>query len=74
MNIPQRVIDNNIGVAHLVTVEVEDKLILEFNPCGYAFVVEEAAYEFMVSDLKSMERKTVPVLLDWAIRTPNLTC
>ncbi|GMN36252.1 hypothetical protein TIFTF001_005871 [Ficus carica] len=61
MNIPRRVIDYNIVVAHFVTVEVEDKLILEFDPCGYAFVVEEAAYEFMVSDLKSMERKTFPV-------------
>ncbi|KAG8378200.1 hypothetical protein BUALT_Bualt08G0113100 [Buddleja alternifolia] len=40
--------------------------VKSFNPCGYAFVVENEAFEFSTSDLKDLpNRKTVPVVLDW---------
>ncbi|GMP46724.1 hypothetical protein CsSME_00014773 [Camellia sinensis var. sinensis] len=44
-----------------------------FNPCSYAFVAEETAYNFSSLDLKDMQgRKKVPVVLDWAVG--NQTC
>ncbi|KDP32895.1 hypothetical protein JCGZ_12187 [Jatropha curcas] len=47
--------------------------VLDFNPCSYAFVVEESAYNFSTLDLGDL-RDVVkfPVLLDWAIG--NETC
>ena len=42
--------------------------VLDFNPCGFAFVVEENAYSFSSLDLKNFSnRETVPVVLDWAV-------
>ncbi|XP_028118160.1 putative wall-associated receptor kinase-like 16 [Camellia sinensis] len=47
--------------------------VLDFNPCGYAFVVEEDAFNFSTLDLKDLQsRETVPVVLDWAVG--NQTC
>ncbi|KAK6144262.1 LOW QUALITY PROTEIN: hypothetical protein DH2020_021082 [Rehmannia glutinosa] len=47
--------------------------VRSFNPCGYAFVVEEEGFEFSSSDLRDLgNRKTVPVVLDWSVG--NLTC
>ncbi|XP_058759314.1 putative wall-associated receptor kinase-like 16 [Vicia villosa] len=46
-------------------------LVHDFNPCGYAFVVENGTYSFNSTDLK-LEKKEFPVLLDWAIG--NQTC
>lgn len=44
-----------------------------FNPCGYAFVVETEAFKFSSSDLKDLQsRKVVPVVLDWLVG--NVTC
>ncbi|KAK6132232.1 hypothetical protein DH2020_034015 [Rehmannia glutinosa] len=44
-----------------------------FNPCGYAFVVENEGFEFSSSDLKDLgNRKSVPVVLDWSVG--NVTC
>ncbi|CAK8530348.1 unnamed protein product [Lathyrus sativus] len=42
-----------------------------FNPCGYAFLVENGAYNFKSTDLLKLE-KEFPVLLDWAVG--NQTC
>ncbi|PIN19067.1 Serine/threonine protein kinase [Handroanthus impetiginosus] len=44
-----------------------------FNPCGYAFVVEAEAFEFSTSDMKDLRNvKSVPVILDWSVG--NVTC
>ncbi|KAK6114962.1 hypothetical protein DH2020_007231 [Rehmannia glutinosa] len=44
-----------------------------FNPCGYAFVVENEGFEFSSMDLKDLgNRKSVPVVLDWSVG--NVTC
>jgi hypothetical protein len=47
--------------------------VFRFNPCGFAFVVEEKAYNFSPSDLTNLrDIVKVPVVLDWAIG--NETC
>jgi hypothetical protein len=44
-----------------------------FNPCSFAFVVEEKAYNFSSLDLVNLQnRQTVPMVLDWAVG--NETC
>ncbi|PIN19070.1 hypothetical protein CDL12_08255 [Handroanthus impetiginosus] len=44
-----------------------------FNPCGYPFVVEAQAFEFLTSDIKDLRnRKSFPVVLDWSVG--NVTC
>ncbi|THG05547.1 hypothetical protein TEA_016700 [Camellia sinensis var. sinensis] len=44
-----------------------------FNPCSYAFVAEETAYNFSSLDLKHLQgRKKLPVVFDWAVG--NQTC
>ncbi|KAG6675854.1 hypothetical protein I3842_15G125800 [Carya illinoinensis] len=43
------------------------------SPCGFAFVVEEKAYNFSSLDLQNMQDKeVVPLVLDWAVG--NQTC
>jgi hypothetical protein len=44
----------------------------DFNPCGYAFLVENGAYSFESTDLIKLEKEEFPVLLNWAVG--NLTC
>jgi hypothetical protein len=48
----------------------------DFNPCGYAFLVENGKYSFSRTDLKlkdlELKKKEFPVLLDWAVG--NQTC
>ena len=44
----------------------------DFNPCGYAFLVEEGAYNFSSTDVVSFPKKGFPVVLDWAVG--NHTC
>ncbi|KAL5075650.1 hypothetical protein RYX36_014634 [Vicia faba] len=39
----------------------------DFNPCGYAFVVEDGAYRFVFKDILKLEKKELPVVLNWAI-------
>uniref|UniRef100_A0A2N9HSL5 Protein kinase domain-containing protein n=1 Tax=Fagus sylvatica TaxID=28930 RepID=A0A2N9HSL5_FAGSY len=42
--------------------------VLDFNPCGFGFVVEEEAYNFSSLDFENFQnRETVPVVLDWAV-------
>ncbi|KAA8546332.1 hypothetical protein F0562_002929 [Nyssa sinensis] len=38
-----------------------------FNPCSYAFIVEEATYNFSSIHLSDFPQRSVPVVLDWAI-------
>ncbi|XVE67906.1 hypothetical protein DITRI_Ditri09bG0025500 [Diplodiscus trichospermus] len=48
--------------------------VLPDNPCSYAFVAEDGAYNFTNSDLRGydFENKTFPVVLDWTIG--NISC
>ncbi|KAK6131999.1 hypothetical protein DH2020_034257 [Rehmannia glutinosa] len=47
--------------------------VKSFNPCGYAFVVENESFEFSSTDLKDLgNRKSVPVVLDWSVG--NVSC
>ncbi|GFS34970.1 wall associated kinase 5 [Actinidia rufa] len=42
--------------------------VWDFNPCSYAFVAEEAAYNFSSLDLANIQhREKLPVMLDWAV-------
>ncbi|XP_059630826.1 putative wall-associated receptor kinase-like 16 [Cornus florida] len=67
--IPQGVKDFEMAVTSLKN----HSLVRDFNPCGYAFVVEEAAFRFSSLDLKDLQkRETFPVVLDWAVG--NETC
>ncbi|RWR78991.1 wall-associated receptor kinase 2-like protein [Cinnamomum micranthum f. kanehirae] len=53
-------------------------IVLSFNPCSYAFLIADDAFEFNINDLAingtygDGEGKQVPVVLDWAIG--NETC
>ncbi|MCI11373.1 wall-associated receptor kinase 2-like [Trifolium medium] len=46
--------------------------VVDFNPCGYTFVVEDGGYEFVSTDIVKMEKKEFPVVLDWSVG--NRTC
>ncbi|XP_039157532.1 putative wall-associated receptor kinase-like 16 [Eucalyptus grandis] len=46
--------------------------VLAFNPCSYAFVIENGSYNFSDGDLKQLKFKDCPLVLDWAIG--NQTC
>ena len=48
------------------------KNVLDFNLCGYAFVVEQDQFSFSSAYLKNLPYKKVPMVLDWAIG--NETC
>ncbi|KAF5467845.1 hypothetical protein F2P56_012057 [Juglans regia] len=54
-----------------------------FNPCGYAFVVEKGKFNFSTNYLKNLPHKMLPMVLDWAIgnetceeakKKPNFAC
>ncbi|THG15008.1 hypothetical protein TEA_019386 [Camellia sinensis var. sinensis] len=48
-------------------------LVWNFNPCSYAFVAEETAYNFSSLDLANLQNRTMfPVVLDWSVG--NQTC
>ncbi|CAN1217078.1 Wall-associated receptor kinase 5 [Linum perenne] len=48
------------------------KGVWNFNPCSYAFVVEENVFNFSTLDLKGLRgMKSFPVVLDWSVG--NLT-
>ncbi|KAF2291274.1 hypothetical protein GH714_022116 [Hevea brasiliensis] len=67
--IPKGVRDFNISV----TSYNNHTQILDFNPCSYAFVVEDGMYNFSTLDLVNLQnKKEFPVVLDWSIR--NKTC
>ncbi|XP_058110504.1 putative wall-associated receptor kinase-like 16 [Magnolia sinica] len=42
--------------------------VLSFNPCSFAFLVDQNAFSFKASDLNRFNRnQTMPVVLDWGI-------
>ncbi|KAI8016658.1 Wall-associated receptor kinase 2 [Camellia lanceoleosa] len=47
--------------------------VSDFNPCSYAFVVEEAAFNFSTTYLQNFTEDMVPLVLDWGI-SDNETC
>ncbi|KAL7263068.1 hypothetical protein ACSBR1_001277 [Camellia fascicularis] len=47
--------------------------VSEFNPCSYAFVVEEGAFNFSTTYLQDFGEDMVPLVLDWGIGD-NETC
>ncbi|KAL7263000.1 hypothetical protein ACSBR1_001212 [Camellia fascicularis] len=47
--------------------------VSEFNPCTYAFVVEEGAFNFSTTYLQHFGEDMVPLVLDWGIGD-NETC
>ncbi|XP_059454880.1 wall-associated receptor kinase 2-like [Corylus avellana] len=46
--------------------------VWNFNPCGYAFVVEKGEFNFSADYLKNLSNKRVPMVLDWTVG--NQTC
>ncbi|CAL5333122.1 unnamed protein product [Camellia sinensis] len=49
------------------------KNITNFNPCSYAFVVEDGAFIFSTTYLKEFKAEKLPMVLDWGIGD-NETC
>ena len=48
----------------------ERRQFLDFNPCSYAFVAEDGAFNFSSLDLPNLTgKRKFPVILDWAIGT-----
>ncbi|KAL7246116.1 hypothetical protein ACSBR2_001282 [Camellia fascicularis] len=47
--------------------------VSKFNPCSYAFVVEEGAFNFSKSYLRNFTEEMMPIVLDWAVGN-NKTC
>lgn len=41
--------------------------VSDFNPCSYAFVVEDGQYNFSSLDFVNLQSKEFPVVLDWTI-------
>ncbi|WOL15941.1 wall-associated receptor kinase-like 16 [Canna indica] len=68
------------GLTSVVTgfaIGLNNTVVWDFNPCSYAFVVEQDWYNFTSADLmfghlNSTNQKGVPTVLDWAIG--NQTC
>lgn len=46
--------------------------VIDFNPCGHAFLVERGAYNFSSTDLFKFEKTTFPAGVDWVVK--NQTC
>jgi len=46
--------------------------VVDFNPCGYAFLVEDGTYRFVSTDILKLEKKEFPVVLNWSVG--NKTC
>ncbi|KAL1817091.1 hypothetical protein ACET3Z_019665 [Daucus carota] len=55
-----------------VTFQVYNNSILADIPCSSAFVAEQGFYNFSSSDLITFEKRSFPVMLDWAVG--NQTC
>ncbi|KAL7263044.1 hypothetical protein ACSBR1_001256 [Camellia fascicularis] len=41
--------------------------VTNFNPCSYAFVIEEREFNFSTTYLKNFKENMVPLVLDWGI-------
>ncbi|KAK8642886.1 hypothetical protein V6N13_012211 [Hibiscus sabdariffa] len=71
----QTAIPNRVGsYSLLLSSNNNHSNVYGFNPCSYAFIVEDGAYNFSVPDLYgyNFRDKRFPVILDWTIG--NQTC
>ncbi|POO02022.1 Wall-associated receptor kinase [Trema orientale] len=50
------------------------KAVMGFNPCTYAFVVEQERFNFSRAFLGDFSARKLPVVVDWAIEIKNDTC
>ncbi|CAL5384743.1 unnamed protein product [Camellia sinensis] len=64
---------NDSAISKLMCIASTIIRILDFNPCSYAFVVEEAAFNFSTTYLQDFKETKVPLVLDWGIGD-NKTC
>ncbi|XP_059629936.1 putative wall-associated receptor kinase-like 16 [Cornus florida] len=63
-SIPRGVIDFNLTVKSYYN----HSGVWNFNPCSYAFIVEDGIYTFASVDLYNLSTyKMLPVVLDWAV-------
>ncbi|KAL7263058.1 hypothetical protein ACSBR1_001267 [Camellia fascicularis] len=46
--------------------------ITDFNPCSYAFVIEEREFNFSTTNLKNFKDNMVPLVLDWVRHAKKL--
>lgn len=47
--------------------------VLKFNPCGYAFVIQQDKFTFSKKYIYNFTQEEVPLVLDWGIPT-NTSC
>ncbi|KAL3737270.1 hypothetical protein ACJRO7_026095 [Eucalyptus globulus] len=67
--IPEMLLNYNASVGSLNN----HSNVRSFNPCSYAFIVEDKSFNFSREDLNGMRnRRMVPSVLDWAVW--NQTC
>ncbi|XP_059631718.1 putative wall-associated receptor kinase-like 16 [Cornus florida] len=67
--IPQGVSDFKLSVRSMSNTNGHMRM-LDFNPCSFAFVVEEGKYNFSKVDLYNFSNiEELPLVLDWAIRS-----
>ncbi|MED6216721.1 hypothetical protein PIB30_010468 [Stylosanthes scabra] len=41
--------------------------VIDYNPCGHAFLVENGTYTFETAHLHKLENTSFPVVLDWTV-------
>ncbi|KAB1207012.1 Wall-associated receptor kinase 2 [Morella rubra] len=41
--------------------------VSDFNPCGYAFVVEQNQFNFTIGSLRDLPEEKFPLVLDWVV-------
>ncbi|KAL3738638.1 hypothetical protein ACJRO7_020076 [Eucalyptus globulus] len=63
MSIPENFFTYNISITSFSN----HSNVLDFNPCSYAFVVENGFYNFTKGDLSHLTFNRSTVVLDWAI-------
>ncbi|CAL4999767.1 unnamed protein product [Urochloa decumbens] len=66
VDIPPELTDNWMQFGDTSIWSHEDQ---EFCPCDYGFIVEKGYYLFRASDLTMPVNRTMPLRLDWAIRS-----
>ncbi|KAL3737272.1 hypothetical protein ACJRO7_026097 [Eucalyptus globulus] len=66
--IPEMLLNYNASVVSLKN----HTDVWSFNPCSYAFLVEDKSFNFSREDLSGMKNTVVPSVLDWAVW--NETC
>ncbi|PVH33025.1 hypothetical protein PAHAL_9G550100 [Panicum hallii] len=61
VDIPPNLTDNSVGVDDddMESTAVR-RLIYDFNPCSYGFLVERGSYKFRAADLKMDRKQTMP--------------